>query len=32
MLVLAIPQTYTSVIFVFDLSLHIIPGVIRIIF
>ena len=30
MLVLVIPQTYTSVLFVFNLRLNIIPAVIRI--
>ena len=29
MLALVIPQTYTSVLFVFSLRLHIIPAVIR---
>ena len=32
MLVLVIPQTYNSVLFIFNLRLHIIPGVIEIIF
>ena len=32
MLVLVLPQTYASVLLVFDLRLYIIPGAIRIIF
>ena len=32
MLVLVLPKTYTPVLFVFNLRLHVIPGAIRVIF